>query len=374
MAANNVEKLFITGGTGFLGGAVLEKVLNGHLNMELLLLVRADDLQSGLNRILNNMRKFCLSEEVLKKLTIDHILLGDLGNPDTFLDDPRIEQVTYVINCAAVTSFGNNPFIQKVNIEGTLAFAKRMEQVVGLQRFLHVGTAMSCTPQPGALVTESAEFHKNAQHLVEYTRTKSTVEQRMRELCPDLPLLIARPSIVVGHTVHGCLPSTSIFWVFRMGLMMQMFMCSMDDRIDVVPVDYCADALLMLLKSSFPSGDIVHISAGDESVTFGAIDEAIARALGELPISNRYSQVNYETLAMMRHKLKDIFGPSCNERLMLKAMRLYGAFSMLNVRFCNNKLLSTGISKPPRFTDYISRCVQTTKGLSIPQQMAVDFK
>jgi hypothetical protein len=58
---------------------------------------------------------------------------------------------------------------------------------------------------------------------------------------------------------------------------------------------------------------------------------------------------------------------------MLKAMRLYGAFATLNVRFSNDKLLSLGMPKPPRFTDYIDRCVQTTRGLSI-QQMAVDFK
>ena len=31
--------------------------------------------------------------------------------------------------------------------------------------------------------------------------------------------------------------------------MLQKFMCSMDDYIDVVPVDYCADALLRLLRN-----------------------------------------------------------------------------------------------------------------------------
>ena len=76
---------------------------------------------------------------------------------------------------------------------------------------------------------------------------------------------------------------------------------------------------------------------------------------------------------LLRRELKDIFGP-CNERLMLKAMRLYGAFATLNVRFSNDKLLSMGMPKPPRFTDYIARCVQTTQGLTIPEQMAVDFK
>lgn len=90
-------------------------------------------------------------------------------------------------------------------------------------------------------------------------------------------------------------------------------------------------------------------------------------------MGDKYACVRYETLVKMRRELKGIFGP-CNERLMLKAMRLYGAFATLNVRFSNDKLLSMGMPKPPRFTDYIDRCVETTRGLSIPQQMAVDFK
>lgn len=369
-----MNTLFITGVTGFLGGAVLEKILNSDQAVNLLLLVRASNPLEGLERVKANMRKFHVHEDILARLNADDILIGDLANAHDFLSDPRLDQVTHVLNCAAVASFGNNPLIWKVNVEGTLALATRMEQVEGLQRFLHVGTAMSCTPEQDSLVAESAEFRENAEHLVEYTYSKSTIEQLMRQQCPRLPLLIARPSIVVGHTRHGCTPSSSIFWVFSMGLMLQKFMCSMEDKVDVVPVDYCADALLMLLNSSAGQGEVVHISAGEEnSVRFADIDMAMAEALEKAPVGDKYAQVSYETLVKMRRELKHIFGP-CNERLMLKAMRLYGAFATLNVRFSNDKLLSMGMPKPPRFTDYIARCVQTTQGLTIPEQMAVDFK
>ncbi|HBE6106701.1 TPA: SDR family oxidoreductase [Escherichia coli] len=369
-----MDLLLLTGATGFLGGAVLDILLNSCNNTQLLLLVRADSPQSGLIRVKENMRKFNVCEDILCSLTTDNILPGDLNNPDSFLADPRLDKVTHVINCAAVASFGNNPFIWNVNVTGTLAFAQRMEKVTGLKRFLHVGTAMSCTPDANSLVTEDTVASKTGEHLVEYTYSKAIIEHLMRNQCPDLPLLIARPSIIVGHTRLGCLPSTSIFWVFRMGLMLQKFMCSLDDRIDVIPVDYCADALLMLLKSSLTNGEIIHISAGKESsVTFAEIDESIASALNSTPVGNKYTKVSYETLVMGRHELKNIFGP-CNERLMLKAIRLYGAFSMLNVCFSNEKLLSIGMPKPPKFTDYIKVCIETTKHLSIPQQMEVDFK
>jgi len=369
-----MKTLLITGVTGFLGGAVLENILNGDEPVRLLLLARADGPQKGLERVKENMRKFNVHEERLSALKVEDVLIGDLSQPEAFLNDPRLEQVTHVLNCAAVASFGKNPLIWKVNVEGTLALARRMERVAGLQCFLHVGTAMSCTPEQDSLVAESAEFRENAEHLVEYTYSKSAIEQLMRQHCPALPLLIARPSIVVGHTRHGCAPSSSIFWVFSMGLMLQKFMCSMEDRIDVVPVDYCADALLMLLYSDARAGEVVHISAGEEnSVRFADIDNAMAQALEKAPVGDKYAQVSYETLVRMRRELKTIFGP-CNERLMLKAMRLYGAFATLNVRFSNEKLLSMGMPKPPRFTDYIARCVQTTQGLTIPEQMAVDFK
>lgn len=369
-----MNTLLITGVTGFLGGAVLENILNQENRFNLLLLVRANDDAAALERVKENLRKFNIAEEKLAALNSRSILLGDLADPEVFLTDPRLVQVTHVINCAAVASFGNNPLIWKVNVEGTLKFVRRMAQVISLQRFLHVGTAMSCSPEQDSLVAENAEFRERAEHLVEYTHSKSTIERLMLQECPTLPLVIARPSIVVGHTHHGCQPSSSIFWVFSMGLMLQKFMCSMEDRIDVIPVDYCADALLMLLNSPLARGEIVHISAGEEnSVRFADIDSAMASALEQAPVGNKYAQVSYETLVKMRRELKDIFGP-CNERLMLKAMRLYGAFATLNVRFSNDKLLSMGMPKPPRFTDYIDRCVQTTRGLSIPQQMAVDFK
>ncbi len=80
----------------------------------------------------------------------------------------------------------------------------------------------------------------------------------------------------------------------------------------------------------------------------------------ESPVSDKYARVSYETLVRMRRELKDIL--ACNERLMLRAMRLYGAFATLNVRLATTKLLSMGMPKPPRFTDYIARCVQTTRG------------
>ena len=53
--------LLITGVTGFLGGAALEKILHQETRLDLLLLVRADSPEAGLERVKENMRKFNIS-------------------------------------------------------------------------------------------------------------------------------------------------------------------------------------------------------------------------------------------------------------------------------------------------------------------------
>ncbi|CNI00181.1 SDR family oxidoreductase [Yersinia pekkanenii] len=369
-----MKTLLLTGATGFLGGAVLEKLLLENSDFNYLLLVRANTPEQGLTRIRENMAKFYLPSGQLNKIDTRHILLGDLAEPESFTYDPRIDDVTHVINCAAVASFGNNPLIWKVNVVGTLAFGKRMAQVAGLQKFVHVGTAMSCTPDADTVVSERVLSVQDDAHLVEYTKSKSAIERLLAEQCPTLPLVLARPSIVVGHTRLGCQPSGSIFWVFRMALMLRKFMCSLDDYIDVIPVDYCADALLCILQHPNLPENIYHISAGEnDSVSFAEIDQAMSLAAQQKPMGTDYRQVEYDVLVQMRKQLKEIFGP-CNERLMLKAMRLYGSFAVLNVRFSNERLLSLGMPRSPRFTDYISCCVESSFGMTIQQQMAVDFK
>lgn len=369
-----MNNTLITGSTGFLGGATLSNILKEHPACRLLLLVRGENTSQALERVRQNLRKFELTELQLARLNEDNILLGDLAEPDFFLEDTRLDAITHVINCAAVASFGKNPLIWKVNVDGTLKFVDRMSQVASLERYIHVGTAMCCAPEPGSLVEEQLVAAPRQDHIVEYTWSKATIERLMKQRYPSLPLVIARPSIVVGHSQLGCQPSSSIYWVFSMALSLGKFMCSLEDKIDVVPVDYCAQALTLLLTHPQAEGGIFHISAGDErSVSFAQIDNAIASAQNKRPLGNRYRQVDFGELAMMRKNFSRLFGP-CNERIMLRALSLYGQFSRLNVRFSNRKLRQLGLPAPPRFTEYVHYCVETTQGKSVPELMTVDFK
>ncbi|WP_338010513.1 SDR family oxidoreductase, partial [Dickeya dianthicola] len=195
MVLTSMKTILITGATGFLGGAVMEKALQDRRIENLFMLVRADNKQDGLQRILNNLRKFDISESLLSRLTEDNIIVGDLAEPESFLQHPALDSVTHIINSAAVASFGNNPLIWKVNVEGTLAFARRMSQIKSLRKFIQIGTAMSCVPDQDEVVEECGLLDTEKSHIVEYTLSKATIENLMREHCPAMPLLIVRPSI-----------------------------------------------------------------------------------------------------------------------------------------------------------------------------------
>jgi len=369
-----MKKILITGATGFLGGAVAAELIAAGDVEKLLLLARSNNEKRALDRVKDNLSKFGVDSQQLAKLTPQQIIEGDLSKPEKFLSDARLDQADGVINCAAIASFGNNPLIWKVNVEGTFQLASRMSRVAGLKRFVHIGTAMSCTPDPDTNVVEAINPTQRKNHIVEYTWSKSTIEQMITEHLPGFPLVIARPSIVVGHTEHGCAPSASIFWVFRMALRLGKFMCNLEDRIDVIPVDYCARAIIKLLQVPELEYPVYHISSGRQSsVTFAEIDRAMAQASGTRPLSHDYQKVGYKELTQEKSNFKTLFG-DCNEKIVLKSMSLYGEFSKLNVTFDNEKILKLGMPASPRFTDYIGICHNSVKDKTLSELMAIDFK
>jgi nucleoside-diphosphate-sugar epimerase len=337
--------------------------------------VRADSGEQGLERLRDNLRQHGVAERDCLALRADQIICGDFLDTRWLADaTPRLMQIDRVINCAAVASFSKNPNIWPVNVEGTYAFAEVMSRSTRLKRFLHVGTAMSCGPQRESPISESWEFPAAEQQLVDYTASKAEIERRMSEQLPQLPLVVARPSIVVGHRTLGCQASASIFWVFRMGFALESFTCELDEQIDVIPVDYCAEALIGLTLKPRLEHNLYHISAGHQAAcTFAEIDQAFAHANGAAPVGERYRTVDVDDLKSLAQDFEARIGPA-NPRLVLRALRLYSGFADLNYLFDNSRLLEEGIAVPPRFTDYLDVCVKSSSGVSIATQMQWDFK
>jgi nucleoside-diphosphate-sugar epimerase len=367
------HRILLTGSTGFLGGTVASKLLREGRWDTVLLLVRAPSPAEALARLTKSSQRFGVTEKMLKKLSADQIICGGLDTMPALGEDPRLAGITHVVNCAAITSFGQNPNTWPTNVEHTLAFARKVGAFPRLKRFIHVSTAMICGATPPRLVVEDSYPASGVHHLVGYTGSKAKAETMLRKELAHVPLVIARPSIIIGHTRLGCSPSGSIFWGFRMADALRMVTCDVDAVVDVIPVDYAARALLQLMDAGELKHPTYHISAGrDSSSSFREIGHAFARALGETRPGD-YRRVTYQDVTALQQQFTEIFGPG-NKRSMLAAVRLYGAFAGLNTVFDNQRLLAEGVPPPPPFADYLGICVETSRGISIAQQMAVDFE
>lgn len=368
-AANIV---LVTGGTGLIGSAVAVALLGRPHVVHPLFLVRAPDRRAGLQRLRERIALMDPEPAVLARLSEEMIVCGDLSGFAAHCGDSRIRSVTHVLHAAALASFAWRPEISRVNVDATLAFSRSVATLPAVRRFMYVGTAMISGDTRDCEVHED-DFPAVVRQFVPYTKSKAESERRLPEALGGLPLHVARPSIVVGHTRLGCVPSPSIFWIFRMIHAAGRTPFPPAYRIDVIPVDYCARALVHVMLKPMLAHKCYHVSAGRAaSCTFSEIERCYS-ALD--PAGHRGELVEFpiERLSKLEPRFPMWFGP-CNARQMSSAVRLYRNFAGLNVTFDNRRLLAEGMKPPPRFTDYLAACVRSRPGESIVDQMRTDFE
>jgi len=369
----NSYSLLVTGASGFIGGALASRLIDTPRWDKTLFLIRGDNREAGLARLADALRKQGVSEEHISRAHPEQILCGDLNAVNQWENDPRLESIEDVVSSAAVASFGNHPSIWPTNVEGVVKMAHVLNRRCTLRRFLQIGTAMACGHQAPELVPEGYDANSDTEHFLDYTASKYEAEQRIKKELPELPLIVVRPSIVVGHTRLGCKPSGSIYWVFRIGRALRSFPCNLDERIDVVPVDYCAEALHLLLDKPQLAYNSYHISSGSaRACSFREIDVSAASAMGISPMTD-YQRKPFADIVKMQNQFAELLGP-CNKRIMLRAIKTYGDFSELGMLFDNQRLLAEGMPLPPPFSSYAGLCETTSQSHFIAEQMRFDYK
>lgn len=376
-------RIFLTGVTGFVGGAIAAELAGRESFKEMLFLVRAECAAEGVRRVRESIARFTPAEMPLH-ISESQIILADLKDAQAFAD-PRLDRVSHVIHGAAVTSFADRPDIWEINVDATMRLAERCSQLPGLRRFMYVGTAMACGVARGPVVTESLRLPVERAHLVPYTASKAQAENQLRERFPELPLVTLRPSIIVGHSSLGCKPSASIFWILKVVSQLNRFACPPTAYLDIVPVDYCARTIVALTLKETLGFSAYHISAGRSgSVMVEQLLQAF-HGLNAVARSQPYERVPEAALRQMalaygvRHAVQGSAtrtgrNEPINTRMLHKALMLYGRFSRLNYVFDERRLLSEGLAPAPCFLDYIGQCERSAAKMSLKAQMAHDFK
>ncbi len=277
--------IFLTGGTGYIGAHVATNLLNQH-GASLNLLVRARDPQEAENRLWHALQlhlDFKLFYEYLQ--TRVRVFCGDLTGERFGLSTDDYDRLVHttdsIIHCAASLNRKSEKSCLNVNLRGTLEVIKlglQVDHYHGLRRFSHVSTVAVAGKRQDEVITEDNSIDWNRSDYDPYARTKKFCEHMIRQLLPDVPKTIFRPSIVLGDSRRA---ETTQFdmvraFVFLAGL--PALPLRSRDRVDIVNVDFVADAIATLHSQERTQHDTYHLSSGLDSQTFKQLTESLAAA------------------------------------------------------------------------------------------------
>jgi len=276
--------IFLTGSTGYIGAHVASNLLESGAALNLL--VRARDAREAELRLWQALQlhlKFPRFYEFLQ--TRIRVFRGDLTSSGFGLSQDEYDRLVHttdsVIHCAASLNRKSEKSCLNVNLRGTLevlTLARHAEHYHGLRRFSQVSTVAVAGRRSNEVVTEDGSIDWDRSDYDPYARTKKFCEHMMRVLLPDTPKTVFRPSIVLGDSRY---PETTQFemvkaFVFLAGLPVLPFRPT--DKIDIVNVDFVADAIATLHQKDQPRYDTYHLSSGAESQTFRQLTSALAAA------------------------------------------------------------------------------------------------
>jgi long-chain acyl-CoA synthetase len=346
--------IFLTGATGYIGAHVAANLLERH-DATLNLLVRGRDPRDAEQRLWQALQLHLQFPQFYEYLQAKiRIFRGDLTSPQFGLDPSDYDRLVHttdsVIHCAASLNRKSEKSCLNVNLRGTLEviqMARRSQYYHGLRRFSNVSTVAVAGKRSHEVVAEDKSIDWELSDYDPYARTKKFCEHMVRELLPDVPLTIFRPSIVLGDSRY---PQTTQFdmvrsFVFLAGLPVLPFRPL--DKIDIVNVDFVADAISTLHMKTEPEHDTYHLSSGNGSQTFQELTQALAAEQNKrgpvfLPVLEKPFASVVNTLAKRK-------GPVGHGAALMKVFLPYLTW---NTVFDNTRVMAEMGRKPAPFSQY----------------------
>lgn len=345
--------VLLTGATGFVGMEVLARYLE-RSDRDVVCLVRAaDDAAAGerLDGVLHNL----FGRGADRYSGRVRALAGELSEPGLGLSltarERLAENVTTIVHSAASVSFAM-PLeeARTVNVEGTrrmLEFAALARaRGAGLTRYAQISTAYVAGTHEGHFSEIDLDVGQDFRN--SYEQSKFEAERLVREQGEDLPWMILRPSIVVGDSRSGWTAAFNVlYWplrAFSSGLL-KALPSTEESPLDVVSVDYVADAIHALCESCGASGETFHLTAGADASTIGELAALASRYFSREPPP----VVSPEEFAA---------GAGGVSKAALESSRVYFPYFAIRTVFDNARtrarLAPSGIQSPP-LRDYLDR-------------------
>ncbi|GFH01753.1 short chain dehydrogenase [Mycolicibacterium hippocampi] len=266
----------VTGGTGFIGRHLVDRILALPGSEAVHVLVRRESLG----------RFERLAQRWDERVTP---LVGDLTAPDLGLTDATVAdigRVDHVVHCAAIYDITAPADRQRAaNVEGTRAvvtLARRLDATLH-----HVSSIAVAGTHRGVFTEDDFDV---AQDLpTPYHQTKFEAELLVRS-ADGLRYRIYRPAVVVGDSRTGEIDKVDGPYYFfpvlaRLASLPSFTPMVLPDtgRTNIVPVDFAVDAIATLMHLDGRDGQTFHLTA-PKTIGLRGIYRGLARAAGLPPL------------------------------------------------------------------------------------------
>jgi thioester reductase-like protein len=280
------DGVLLTGATGFVGTELLARYLQ-LTDRRVFVLIRARDDDHARERLRNTLLcAFGIDEPYLGRV---RALAGDITQPGLGLDpETALEvagEISEIVHGAASVSFDLELEASRaINVEGTrrmLAFAELCRSRGGLRRFTYISTAYVAGTHRGRFGEDDLDVGQRFRNA--YERSKFEAESLVRAYRERLAITIVRPSIVVGDRHSGWTASFNVlYWPLRALAKGSYPVLPARRRapVDVVSVDYVADAIVALASAPSAAGDTYHLTASARASSIGELLSLATARLG----------------------------------------------------------------------------------------------
>lgn len=281
------DGLLLTGATGFLGTELLARYLQ-ETDREIFAVVRADDDAHAQDRIHDTLESAFGTAAPFRGRV--RALAGDMTLPGLGLD-PDVAQsiagaVDEIIHGAAAVSFDLDlARARAINVRGTremLDLAALCHRRGGLRRFTYISTAYVAGRHKGRFAEDDLDVGQRFRNAYEQSKFES--EQLVRAAGEALPVTVVRPSIIVGDSRTGWTASFNVLYWPTRALARGAFPVLPARRrspVDVVSVDYVADAVRVLAAMPEAAGRTYHLTSARDATSIG---ELLALACEKLDV------------------------------------------------------------------------------------------